>query len=361
MSQEQAAAQTAVAGPGAGAGGWRRRLLLWGVPAVVAAIAFCVYGSGGRYVGTDNAYLQRDRIDVVAQVGGEVRAVLVPENAAVTAGQPVLVLDDTLQPIAVAAAESHLAGARAELAATQAAYREKAGEVAVARATAQYAVREYHRQEELGSRQLVAASAVDTAHRSADLAQGAIAVLELQRDQLLAALGGAPGQSLDAYPAVRVVDAELERARVDLARTRIAAPQAGVASHLPKVGNRIEAGRAAFAIVSDAAPWVEANFKETDLEWVRPGNAARVEVDTYPGHAWRGRVESIAQATGAEFALLPAQNASGNWVKVVQRIPVRVALELAPDDPPLRDGMSVTVEIDTGPHSRFDRWFGRGR
>ncbi|MFO1400029.1 MAG: HlyD family secretion protein [Steroidobacteraceae bacterium] len=342
-------------------GGWTRRVLLRGVPLVVVAVAVYVYGSGGRFVGTDNAYLQRDRIDVMAQVGGEVREVLVAENATVAAGQPVLVLDDTLQKIAVAAAESHLAGARAELAAKQAAYREKAAEAAVARATAQYAVREYHRQEELGSRQLVAASAVDSAHRSADIAQGAIAVLELQRDQLLAALGGEPARPLDAYPAVRAVAAELERARVDLARTRIAAPQAGVVSHLPKAGTRIEAGRAAFAVVSAANPWVEANFKETDLEWVRPGNAVDVAIDTYPGHRWRGHVESIAQATGAAFALLPAQNASGNWVKVVQRIPVRVALELAPADPPRRDGMSAEVEIDTGPHSRFDRWLGRGR
>jgi membrane fusion protein (multidrug efflux system) len=342
-------------------GGWRRRLLLWGVPLLVAGAAAYLYGSGGRYVSTDNAYVQRDRIDVVAQVAGEVRAVLAAENARVAAGQPVLVLDDTLLRIAVAAAEARLAAARAELTAKQAAYREKAGEVAVARATAQYALREFHRQQELGVKQLVAASEVDTAHRSADLAQGAIAVLTLQRDQLLAALGGDPARAVDTYPAVRAVAADLQRARVDLARTRIAAPQAGVVSHLPKVGSRVEIGHAAFALVSDARPWIEANFKETDLEWVRPGDPASIAVDTYPGHLWRGRVDSIAQATGAEFALLPPQNASGNWVKVVQRIPVRVALEIAAGDPPLRDGMSSSVEIDTGAHTRFDRWFGRGR
>jgi len=106
---------------------------------------------------------------------------------------------------------------------------------------------------------------------------------------------------------------------------------------------------------------VEANFKETDLEWVRPGQPVEVDVDTYGHRRWRGHVESIAQATGAEFSLLPAQNASGNWVKVVQRIPVRIALDRGPGDPPLRDGMSATVEIDTGPHTRFDHWFGRGR
>ena len=361
MSGQPQSPDAGDAATGAPRNGWTRRVLLWGVPLVVVVVAAGIYGSGGRYVGTDNAYLQRDRIDVMAQVAGEVREVRVAENAAVSAGQPVLVLDDTLLRIAVSAAESRLAATRADIAAKQAAYREKAGEVAVARSTAQYAVREYHRQEELGAHQLVAASTVDTAHRSADIAQGAIAVLELQREQMLAALGGEAGRPPDSYPAVRAVAAELERARVDLARTRIAAPQAGVVSHLPKAGTRIEAGRAAFAVVSAASPWVEANFKETDLEWVRPGNAVNVAIDTYPGQRWRGHVESIAQATGAAFALLPAQNASGNWVKVVQRIPVRIALELSPGDPPLRDGMSADVEIDTGPHSRFDRWLGRGR
>jgi len=344
-----------------GGGPWRRRLLLWAVPLAATAVAVYLYGSAGRYVETDNAYLQRDRIDVVAQVAGEVREVLVPENARVAAGQPVLVLDDTVFRIAVAGAESRLASARAEVAAAQAAYREKSGEVAIARATAQYAVREFQRQQELAARQLVSASALDSAHRSADIAQGMIEVLELQRSQLLARLGGSPDDPADANPSVRAVAAELERARVDLARTRMVAPQAGVISHLPKVGSRVEVGRAAFAVVSDASPWVEANFKETDLEWVRRGEPVRIVVDTYPGRSWRGRVESIAQATGAEFSLLPAQNASGNWVKVVQRIAVRIALEQHADDPPLRDGMSATVDIDTGPHTRFGRWFGRDR
>ena len=160
---------------------------------------------------------------------------------------------------------------------------------------------------------------------------------------------------------VRAALADLDKARVDLSHTRIAAPQAGIASHLPKVGSRVDAGRPAFAIVTDRSVWVEANYKETDLEWVRAGQSVAIDVDTYPNHSWHGHVESIAQATGAEFSLLPAQNASGNWVKVVQRIAVRIVLEPGAGDPPLRDGMSANVDIDTGTHTRFDRWFGRER
>lgn len=340
---------------------WKRRLLLWILPLVVAAVAVYFYGSAGRYVSTDNAYVQQDRVDVAPQISGNVREVLARENERVGAGRPIIVLDDELPRIALAAAESRLAEARTDVAALQASYREKRSQLAVARRSAEYAVREYERQRELADRRLVPASQLDVAHRSSDVAVGAIGVLDLQVAQTAAKLGGRPDAPTDEHPSVRSAAAELERARVDLAHTRVVAPQSGVVSHLPKIGARVELGRPAFAIVTDRTVYVEANFKETDLEYVRPGQPVHVEVDTYPHFEWQGRVESIAQATGAEFSLLPPQNASGNWVKVVQRIPVRVALVPRPDDPPLRDGMSAEVRIDTGPHTRFDRWFGRGR
>ncbi len=340
---------------------WRRRLLLWVLPLVLAAAALYLYGSAGRYVSTDNAYVQRDRVDVAPQVSGDVREVLVAENERVVPGQPVLVLDDTLEKIAVAAAESRLSTARAEIQGAKVAYREKGEEVAMARRAALYANRDLKRQEELAEKKLTPLATLDSARRLADLSNGSIEMLELQRAQTLARFGGSVDAPVDSYGEVRVALADLDRARVDLAHTRIAAPQAGVASHLPKVGARVEAGRPAFAIVSDKSVWVEANFKETDLEWVRPGQPVAIVIDTYPNHEWHGRVESISQATGSEFSLLPAQNASGNWVKVVQRIAVRIVIEPRAGDPPLRDGMSADVEIDTGKHTRFDRWLGRDR
>ncbi|HUO79391.1 MAG TPA: HlyD family secretion protein [Steroidobacteraceae bacterium] len=340
---------------------WRRRLLLWVLPLALAMLALYLYGSAGRYVSTDNAYVQRDRVDVAPQVSGDVREVLVAENQPVVPGQPVLVLDDTLPRIAVAAAESRLETARAEIMGAKVSYREKTAEVAMARRAAMYADRDLVRQEELAAKKLTPLSTLDSARRTADLSNGGIDMLELQRAQTLARFGGSVDAPVDSYGTVRTALADLERARVDLGHTRIAAPQAGIASHLPKVGSRVDAGRPAFAIVSDHSVWVEANFKETDLEWVRPGQPVAIVVDTYPNHAWHGRVQSIAQATGAEFSLLPAQNASGNWVKVVQRIAVRIAIDAGAGDPPLRDGMSANVDIDTGKHTRFDRWLGRDR
>jgi membrane fusion protein (multidrug efflux system) len=338
---------------------WVRRLLLWGLPLAVVVAGVYAYGSGGRYVSTDNAYLKQDRIDVAAQVPGDIREVRVVENARVQAGDPVLVLDDALARVAVRRAEAQLATARAEVLALQASHREKQGQLAVARKSADYALREYERQANLATQKLVPASQLDTAHRSADIATGTIGVLELQVQQTAAKLGGDPAGPVDRHPSVLAAAAELERTRIDLARTVVQAPQAGIVSRLPQVGDHVDVGRPAFAIVADRTVWVEANFKETDLEWVRPGQPVDVVVDTYPDHSWSGRVQSISQATGAEFSVLPPQNASGNWVKVVQRIPVRIAIQPGPDDPPLRNGMSADVEIDTGPHSRFDRWFGR--
>jgi membrane fusion protein, multidrug efflux system len=221
-----------------------------------------------------------------------------------------------------------------------------------------YAVSELERQRELAVRKLVPQSSLEATQRSRDIAVGSIEILQLQLNQARSKLGGDPDLPVDQHPAVRAAAASLAKARVDLEHTLLNAPQAGVVSHLPQVGDRVEPGHGAFAVVTSRGVYLEANFKETDLEWVRAGQAVSIEVDTYPGREWHGRVASIAQATGAEFALLPAQNASGNWVKVVQRVPVRISIETKSGDPPLRSGASAEVSIDTGPHTRFDRWFG---
>jgi len=338
---------------------WRRRLLVWVLPLAVVGLGIWFYGSAGRFVSTDNAYLQQDRVDVAPQVAGDVLRVFVAENARVARGEPVLQLDDRMAKIAVASAEARLGTALAEVEALKAAYRETLGRAAVAKRAAELSQRELDRQKQLADSRLIPASQLDAVQRSTDIALGGAAVLRLQIEQTSARLGGNASLPTAQYPAVRSAAADLDRARLDLEHTLVRAPQDGIVSHLPKVGNRADAGRPAFAIVADGPIWVEANFKETDLEWVRPGQRVEVEIDTYSQHRWQGTVESISQATGAEFSVLPAQNASGNWVKVVQRIPVRIALQPGKDDPPLRDGMSADVRIDTGPHSRFDRWFGR--
>lgn len=166
---------------------------------------------------------------------------------------------------------------------------------------------------------------------------------------MLAALGGNPNVATDDHPLVREQRAERDRARLDLERTTIVAPISGTAVNVKlQPGEQVKAATPFFVLVAKTRPWVEANMKETDLTHVKPGQKVRVVLDIYPDAAWTGEVESISPATGAEFAILPPQNASGNWVKVVQRLPVRVRLVPHAGEPTLRAGMTATVAIDTG-------------
>jgi membrane fusion protein (multidrug efflux system) len=177
--------------------------------------------------------------------------------------------------------------------------------------------------------------------------------------RVAAQLGGMPERPVDEHPMVREKLAERERAALDLARTTIRAPLAGtvVNARLQK-GEQVKAATALFALVAQTRPWVEANFKETELTHVRKGLGATVVLDIYPDVVWQAEVDSISPATGAEFALLPPQNASGNWVKVVQRLPVRLKLLPQPGEPPLRAGMTATVKVDTGRERRMSQLFG---
>jgi membrane fusion protein (multidrug efflux system) len=338
-----------------------RTLLLWVVPTVVGLVALFFFGRGGTVASTDNAYIKQDRVDVTALVSADVRQVHVRENARVQRGDLILTLETNKLHAAEGRAAADLANARLTVQSMQAEYQAKLGEVRLARETAQYANREYARERELVERKLVAQAALDEAHQAADLANGQIALLELQLSEAKAKLGGNPAIQIDQHPSVQAAAAELARVRVDLQNAEVRAPRAGIVSHLPQVGDHVEDGKAAFSIVTNDEVYVEANFKETDLGWVKPGQSARIEVDLYPGYVWHGRVDSVAQATGAEFSLLPAQNASGNWVKVVQRIPVRVAIERTASSPTLRSGASAEVSIETDAPTRMQRWIARLR
>jgi membrane fusion protein (multidrug efflux system) len=343
-----APAQEADQAPATASRPWLRFLLLWVLPAVAVVAAYFLYMVHGRYVSTDNAYVQADKTDVAPEVSGTVRGVLVAENGRVANGQQVLEISDEQLGISLARAEAQLAGARTAVAAMKASYRQKQSELAVARSNLTYAEREFARQKQLAAARLVAQSQLDDAEHAVTLAQGSVTVTGRQLDQIAAQLGGNPDTEVDAHPSVVQAQAALAEAKLALARTRVLAPTAGIISHLPKVGDHVDAGRPAFAIVASSVAWID--------EFVRSGMPVRIRIDTYPEHEWRGGVESISQATGAEFAILPAQNATGNWVKVVQRIGVRIAIASGPDDPPLRAGMSADVRIDTGRRSLLPGW-----
>jgi membrane fusion protein (multidrug efflux system) len=185
-------------------------------------------------------------------------------------------------------------------------------------------------------------------------------VVALQQNlrTVLAALGGDPASAAELHPLYRQAEAERGMAALDLARTVVRAPVDGAVSRMRlQPGEWLEEGEAAFSMINPASTWIEANLKETQLEHVAVGQRVEIAVDAYPEGLWTGEVASISPATGAEFALIPPQNATGNWVKVVQRLPVRIAVVPGPEQPPLRAGMTVTVAIDTEREPQLARLF----
>jgi membrane fusion protein, multidrug efflux system len=177
--------------------------------------------------------------------------------------------------------------------------------------------------------------------------------LQLGRQQLgnsLNQLLGKPDLPIESFPAYRQAQAALDQAQRDLDHTVLKAPISGTATQVESIqlGRFLTAGMPVFSIIDDAAPWVDANPKETDITYLQVGQKVEIDVDSFPDHALHGTVESVSPGTGAQFAILPPQNASGNWVKVVQRVPVRIRFDPGQDLSRLRAGMSVTVDIDTG-------------
>ena len=317
-------------------------------PALIVAIGAYVYFTGGRIAETENAYVQADKVSVSAKVSGQITRVLVEDNRRVDPGQVLFQLDEEPFRIALARAQARLQGAKAEIEELKASYRQMREEMELERTNVAYFEREFQRQEKLARKGVASEVRLDEARHNLAVARRRVAVARHNLSRILASLGGAADTPVERDPRYLEAKAERDRAALDLRDAVVVAPIAGIAGRVPEPGDYTTAGAAVMNIVSGKNVWIEANFKETDLTYVRPGQPVTARIDTYPDRVWPAVVDSISQATGAEFALLPPQNATGNWVKVVQRIPVRIEIETAAGDPPLRAGMSVLVKIDTG-------------
>ena len=301
---------------------------------------------GTLYPSTDDAYLATDVLQIAPQVGGRVQTVAVAENDLVAAGQTLFTIDPTRLQTARDAAAAQLELARNGAGASGADVAGAQAQVVSAQAAASDAQATYDRQKALFDLRDVSQAALDTAATARDQTLAAVAAAEAA---LRAAQTQSRGGSDDA-PAVRAARAALELAELDLAHATVSAPAGGWIAGLDlRPGQVLTANAPQFSLVEDGGWWVDANFKETDLHRIRPGQPARVEIDMYPGLELTGHVVSIGAGSGASFSLLPAQNATGNWVKVTQRFAVRIALDASPADPamPLRLGASTTVTVDT--------------
>ncbi len=326
-----------------------RVALLIVVPFLLALVGGAIWLRGGRTVSTEDAYVKADIAQVSPEVSGRVTQVLVRDHNSVEAGTPLVQLDHEPFKLALDKAEAALENARTSVETARAQWLETQSELAEVEAQADYLGRQATRQQALAATGVASLTKLEEAQNAAAVARDRVGVVKQRLARMLAALGGNPRIATDDHPLVREKRAERDRAALDMARTTITAPIGGTAVNVKlQPGDQVRAMTPLFVVVAKSRPWVEANMKETDLTHVKPGQKARVVLDIYPDVTWTAEVETISPATGAEFAILPPQNASGNWVKVVQRLPVRVRLLPQQGEPPLRAGMTATVTIDIG-------------
>lgn len=357
-SQERPLSGAALSGEPAKAAEPRRTLgerlrgpLMIGVPLIAIAVGAYFYLTGGRYQSTDDAYVRAAQVAISTNVSGRVSEVDVHNNQQVHRGETLFRLDQRPFRIAVAAARARLAGARLHVEALKADYRQRLADLGSARSALAYEQREYQRQMRLLKSGITSEARAERALLARNEAEQTVSADEDAITSALANLGGDPNLPVDKHPGVEQAQAALDRALLNLSYTVIDAPIDGIVTRVDQVqvGDYIKTATPVFALVSSRDVWVRANFKEVQLTHMRVGQSAKVWIDAYPDRTFAGRVASVSPGTGADFSLLPAENATGNWVKVVQRLPVRIALEgeLPPD---LASGLSATVEVDTRWH-----------
>jgi membrane fusion protein (multidrug efflux system) len=331
-------------------GGGLRSFLLVVVPIAALALALLWWLSGGRYVSTDNAYIGADKVLITPQVTGPIAAVHVVEGQHVAVGDPLFDIDPEPYLIALALAKGHLAAAQIEFVNLRSSYDSNEAQLKMSQQAVDLRQADYNRKLDLVKSH--AGTAVDLDTSTAALVQ-AKQILEFTRwwqETTIVKLGGGPNATIDTFPDYIQAKAQVDEAERNLRNTKIVAPIAGEATQVDQIelGRVAPAGQPVFAVVANTGLWVDANPKESDLTYVRRSQPATVTIDAFPGREWKGVVSSIAPGTGAQFAILPAQNSSGNWVKVVQRVPLRFAFDAGEDTTNLRAGMSAVISIDTG-------------
>ena len=336
-----------------------RPLALIGIPLLVVAGALMFWLKGGRYASTENAFVKADIAQIAGEVAGRIVEVRARDHQFVAEGEVLVRLDPEPYRLALAKADAEIDSARNTVEALKVSLRETRMDARETENRLTYLEVQAKRQRELSGRGVSSAARVEQADSEEQQARDRLGMLQQRIARVEAALGGDPDKATDQYAAVREKIAIRDRAALDLAHTEIKAPRAGtVVNFRLQPGEQVKAQTALFSVVAERRPWVEANFKETDLTYVKVGQRATVVLDMHPDLTFEAEVESISPATGAEFAILPPQNASGNWVKVVQRLPIKLRLIERPGEPPLRAGMTAYVSIDTKRQRSISALFG---
>jgi membrane fusion protein, multidrug efflux system len=324
-------------------------LMLGGIAAVIVASGW-FWLDGGRVVSVDDAYVRAAKVAITDDVAGIVGEVLVHEGQHVDKGDVLLKLRDRQIQISLAGAKANVAQVALTLEAMKRDYQRMLRDTAAKQAQVQSDQATFDRFANLVKNGGVPRADYDDARFKLAADTATVDSLKEQAEVQLARLGGNPDVDVTTMPQYLQAEAQVAEAQRQLDHAVIYAPFSGIVTNVEATqpGMYLSVGAAAFGLVSDQDVWVEASPKETDLTWVKPGDPVTVTVDTYPDHPWHGTVDSIAPASASEFSMLPAQNSSGNWVKVVQRLSVRIHVDRQPGDPELRAGMSVESDIETG-------------
>jgi membrane fusion protein, multidrug efflux system len=337
-----------------------RLTLLVLLPALVAVAGLVLYLLGGRYVSTDNAYIAAQRVLVTPVVSGKVVRIAVIEGQQLNPGDELFAVDEEPYRLTAQEAEARLKRVESDFTALKASLASLARQIELSRQSLASAHADFDRKTRLLDGRISSPSDVDKARITMVAAKAQLELLEQQERTARIQLLGDPDLAMDRYPQFIEAIVALERARRDLANTVLRAPITGVATQVSSIqmGRYLTAGTTVFSIISSDVVWIDANPKETDLTYVRPGQPVVITVDAFPDRQWQGRVGAISPGTGAQFAILPPQNAAGNWIKVVQRVPMRIEFDPGQDLRRLRAGMSAYVEIDTGRRGRLARILG---
>jgi membrane fusion protein (multidrug efflux system) len=336
-----------------------RFALMVALPLALAAAGTYVYVTGGRYEETENANLRQARITISSDTAGRVVTADIAENQVVKKGDLLFAIDPQPYRIALAQADAAVAAARLNVEQLRAAYNQAMAQERSAASEVDYSQSQYDRAADLANKGINTKSSLDEARNDLDKAKQQLAVAKQGIESAKAALGGNPDIETDKHPTVLAALAARDKAAYDLEQTTVQAPADGIIAQASsfKVGQFVGVGTPLFSLVETDDTWIDANFKETQLTHMKPGQKADVVLDTYPDKTFEATVQAVGAGTGAEFSLLPAQNATGNWVKVTQRIPVRLQLTDPDAKLALRTGMSATVTVDTGVSRGFPHFF----
>lgn len=317
-------------------------------PILIAVLGAQWYVTTERFISTENAYVRAETVRISTNVDGRVAKVFVADNQIVSKGEVLFTLDSRPARVAADAARAEIAAAEAAIEELRAEFRENQTRISAARERIRFLTTKFEREQSLVEKGVKSKASFDEIEHELNTARDLLSADVRAGERIAAALNGGPDAPNDAHPMYRAALTKLDQAELDLEYATVTAPKDGRVGRVTlQPGEYVEAGDALFALVVEHAPWIEANLKEVQLTHLREGMAARVVVDAYPDLTIPAEVESISPATGSEFAILPPQNASGTWVKVVQRVPVRLHLEQPAGGQVLRAGMTASISIDT--------------